>query len=142
MGVLAQVGVALYLFEVGLEVDGAALRAQARSLGLVAAGSLALPFALGLAVAPLLWPRLAGSQAPAPLFFLFVAVSMSVTAFPVLARLLTDQGLTQTRIGQMALGAAALADVAAWCLLAVLSAVGRRQPGQAWSTPVITSGGR
>ncbi|MGC4116924.1 MAG: cation:proton antiporter [Myxococcales bacterium] len=135
MELLAQAGVVLYLFQVGLEVDGSALRAQAKSLGLVAAGSLATPFILGLATAPLLWPQLAGPRAHAPLFYLFVAVAMSVTAFPVLARLLSDQGLTQTRLGRVALGAAALADVAAWALLAVIAALAQREPGRAWLTP-------
>ncbi|HEY3448403.1 MAG TPA: cation:proton antiporter [Myxococcales bacterium] len=135
MELLADAGVVLYLFQVGLEVDGTALRAQARSLGMIAAGSLVMPFVLGLAVAPLLWPQLAGSRAQAPLFFLFVAVAMSVTAFPVLARLLSDQGLTRTRLGQVALGAAALADVAAWGLLAIVAALAQREPGRAWLTP-------
>ena len=137
MGLLAQAGVALYLFQVGLEIDGTALRAQAPSLGMVAAGSLLAPFGLGLAVAALLWPELAGSRAQPALFALFLAISMSVTAFPVLARLLTDQGLAQTRVGRAALGAAALEDVAAWCLLAVVAALGQRQPGGAWTTPAL-----
>lgn len=137
MSLLATAGVVLYLFQVGVEVDGPALRVQARSLGILATGSLAAPFVLGLAVAPLLWPEYAGKDAQAPLFVLFVAVALSVTAFPVLARLLSDQGLTQTRLGRVALGAAALADVAAWALLAIVAALATRHPDRAWTTPAL-----
>src|SRR5262249_49130641 len=80
--------------------------------------SIAVPFLLGAALALVLHPRLSGSEVPIPSFALFVAVAMSVTAFPVLSRILTDRGIQRTRLGTVALGCAAINDVMAWCLLA------------------------
>lgn len=77
--------------------------------------SILLPFALGCVLALWLYPRLSTSDVPFTAFALFVGVSLSVTAFPVLARILTDRGLQGTRMGTIALTCAAVDDVTAWC---------------------------
>ena len=113
---LADVGVALFMFLVGLEFDVAALRGHGRTTVDVAFASLLLPFASGAALALALAPhRLA--------LVLFLGASMSVTAFPVLARILADRGMADTAVGRLALGCAAIGDVVAWSLLAVVVTV-------------------
>jgi Kef-type K+ transport system membrane component KefB len=125
---LANLGLVLFMFGVGYELDHRLVR-QPAALS-VAAGSTLLPFALGSGLALWLATR---HQHPRPLaFVLFVAIAMSVTAFPVLARILVDRGLAGTRVGALALSSAAVADVAAWSLLAVVVGLSGGKP--AWST--------
>ncbi len=131
LGVIAQLGVILYMFLVGLELNPAALRRQAHVTVMIAhAGTLA-PFVLGSTLALFLYPRLAPAGVPFTSFTLFFGVAMSITAFPVLARILSDRGLTQTPLGVLALGCAALGDVTAWCVLAFVVSVAQAQVAQA-----------
>ena len=121
---LATLGVVLFMFTVGAELrapDG--VRAQIKAAGLVALLGALLPMALGLGVAPLLYPALAPDGVGFWPFALFLASAMSITAFPVMARILKDRDMTRTRIGRLALGAAALSDVVAWIMLAVVVAL-------------------
>jgi Kef-type K+ transport system membrane component KefB len=121
---LATLGVVLFMFIVGAELrapDG--VRAQVKAAGLVALFGALLPMALGLGVAPLLYPALAPDGVGFWPFALFLASAMSITAFPVMARILKDRDMTRTRIGRLALGAAALSDVFAWIMLAVVVAL-------------------
>ena len=122
---LSQVGVLLFLFTVGLRLDLAGVRAHLRTAVWAGGASMVLPFALGVALATRLPPSLAG-RAGAPLpFALFVRAALSVTAFPVLATIVAERGLARTRVGTLALAAAAADDVIAWCLLAgILAAAG------------------
>jgi Kef-type K+ transport system membrane component KefB len=136
---VAQAGVILYLFLVGLGLEGADVRARRRTVTAVSVASLALPFALGLALAPLLHARFAPEGVPFGVFALFVGVALSVTAFPVLARILEDEGLTATPLGALALAIAAVGDVAAWCLLALVTAVARARPEAALETLGLTA---
>jgi Kef-type K+ transport system membrane component KefB len=87
--------------------------------------SIALPFLLGIAVAAYLHRDLSPAGVPLLTFALFMGVAMSITAFPVLARILTDRGLSRTELGVAALTCAAVGDVAAWCLLAIVGGVAR-----------------
>src|SRR5918995_3949625 len=103
LGLLAQVGVVLYMFQVGLEFDGTLLRRRARSLIVTSQASIIVPFVLGCALALPLHARFAGSGTAVWPFVLFMGVAMSITAFPVLARILTDRGLTRTPLGVAAL---------------------------------------
>jgi Kef-type K+ transport system membrane component KefB len=123
LGVLAQVGVVLYMFLVGAELDLASLRKQAHSTIAISHASIIAPFLLGSALALGLYPRFASSDVPFTHFALFLGVAMSVTAFPVLARILTDRGIQSTAMGTVALTCAAVDDVSAWCLLAVVVSV-------------------
>jgi Kef-type K+ transport system membrane component KefB len=120
---LSQLGVLLFLFIVGLHVDVPALRRQ-RSTAVVAShASIAAPFTLGVALALYLFPRYAPAGVAFSAFALFIGVAMSVTAFPVLARILEERGLLNTPIGTLAVACAAVDDVTAWMLLAAVVAL-------------------
>jgi Kef-type K+ transport system membrane component KefB len=123
LGVLSQVGVVLYMFLVGAELDLSRIRKLAHSTVAISHASIIAPFVLGSALALLLYPRFSSSDVPFTHFALFLGVAMSVTAFPVLARILTDLGIHTSRMGVVALTCAAVDDVSAWCLLAVVVSV-------------------
>ena len=131
LGVIAQLGVILYMFLVGLELHLGQLRQRAPVTVAISYTSILLPFAAGSALALYLYPRLSSPDVPFLSFTLFLGVAMSITAFPVLARILTDRGLTKTEIGGIALSCAAIDDVTAWCLLAIVVGVARAEVGSA-----------
>ena len=116
----AQLGVVLYMFLVGLELDAGVVRRQLRATLALAGSTIVVPLLGGAALALVLYPRFSPASVPQGIFVLFISVSMCVTAFPVLARILADRGMTQTWLGVLALASAAVADVCAWCLLAVV----------------------
>ncbi|MEU5346136.1 cation:proton antiporter [Streptomyces sp. NPDC020766] len=115
---LGNLGVALFMFLVGLELDYRLLRGNGRATIGAAVGSIVCAFGLGVLLALYLWNDHAVEHRLG--FLLFIGAAMSITAFPVLACILTDRGLQHTRIGALALASAAVGDVAAWLLLAVL----------------------
>jgi len=118
---LAQIGVALFMFIVGMELEHRALRGRARATAGAALGSTLVPFVLGIGLALfLLQDHQTGQRAA---FLVFIGLSVSVTAFPVLARILADRGLSRTHIGGLALATAALVDAVAWSALAAVQAV-------------------
>ncbi|MFI1460566.1 cation:proton antiporter [Nocardia carnea] len=119
--ILADVGVVLFMFLVGLELNEKLLRGQGKAVAGTALGSMAVPFVLGVALALYLVDKHPTGDRLA--FVLFLGTAMSVTAFPVLARILGDRGLMETRIGALALACAAVGDVLAWTLLAVVAAL-------------------
>ncbi len=131
VGAVAQLGVVLYMFLVGLELDVGHLAGRVGTAAVVAAVGIVVPFALGAGVAVGLHPGYAPAGVPVGVFALFLGVALAVTAFPVLARILADRGLDKTPIGTLALGAAAVGDVAAWCLLALVVGVARAEVGAA-----------
>lgn len=134
LGVLAQVGVVLYMFLVGLELDTDLIRRRSHASVAISHASIVVPFVLGGVLALWLYPQLSLSDVPFTVFALFLGVSMSVTAFPVLARILTDRGLQSTPVGVIALTCAAIDDITAWCLLAFLVGVVQVQPGEVMLT--------
>src|SRR6266436_4387571 len=122
--VSAQSGVGLYMFLVGVEFNKEQFMSRARSAASVSIGGLAAPFALGALLAiPLLHVDGIFSE-KARLFeaMLFMGAAMSITAFPMLARIIYERGLTGTSLGCLALAAGAINDAAAWCVLAVVLA--------------------
>ena len=121
--VLAQIGVILYMFIVGLEVDTTALRAGSHATVAISHASISVPFLLGAVLALALYPQFSSGTVSFTVFALFMGVSMSVTAFPVLARILTDRRMHRTNLGMVALMCAAVDDVTAWCLLAVVVSI-------------------
>jgi len=139
IGVIAQLGVILYMFLVGLELNSAVLRERAGTTVAISHASIAVPFVCGAALALYLYPRLAESGVTFTSFALFSGVALSVTAFPVLARILTDRRLHTTPLGVMALGAAAADDVTAWCLLAFIVGIARSSVGGAVVTLALTA---
>ena len=138
LNVIAQIGVILYMFLVGLELDLALLRSTVSITIAVSAASIVVPFALGAVLSVALFEQLAPAGVPFASFTLFLGVSMSVTAFPVLARILQDRGLQRTRLGAMALTCAALNDAIAWCLLAFVVSVMQATPTAAIRTFALT----
>ncbi len=124
---VSQIGVVLYMFLVGLELNAARLRQQAHSAVAVSHASIVAPFVLGSALALALYEALAPAGVPFTSFALFMGVAMSITAFPVLARILTDRQMERTELGTVALGCAAADDVTAWCLLALIVGVAQSQ---------------
>ena len=130
LGVIAQLGVVLYMFLVGLELNPALLKHRAHTTIAISHASILVPFLAGAILAVFLYPRLSSSDVPFTSFALFMGVAMSITAFPVLARILTDYGLTRSRLGVAALSCAAVDDVTAWCLLAFVVGVAKARPGE------------
>lgn len=121
---LSTLGLVLFMFVVGLELRASqGVREQLRSAGYVGVLSVVVPMALGIAIAPALHPTLAPAGVGFWPFALFIAAALSITAFPVMARILKDRGMTRTPFGQLSLGAAAVVDVFAWILLAVVVAL-------------------
>ena len=122
---LSQVGVCLFLFAVGMDVDVAHVQRRARAAVAVSHASIVLPYLLGVLLAYFLYSHLAAAGATFTAFALFMGISMSITAFPVLARILQERGLTRTLLGSTALTCAAVDDVTAWSLLAFVVAIAR-----------------
>ena len=130
---LATLGLVLFMFVVGLELrSNHGVAAQLKAAGAVGVLSVAVPLVLGLAVSPLLHPHLVPAGVGFWPFAIYMAAALSITAFPVMARILKDRGLTQTSYGQLSMGAAAVVDVIAWILLAFVVAwmgAGEGTPG-------------
>ena len=135
---IAQLGVVLYMFIVGLELNLQKVGGQAKAAIAISHASIVFPFVLGALLALWLYPMLSTSEVPFTSFALFLGVAMSITAFPILARILTDHRLDQTDLGVIALSCAATDDVTAWCLLAFVVGVAKAQIGDAVMVAVAT----
>lgn len=122
---LSQVGVCLFMFVVGMEVDMGHVRKKADVAVVVSHASIVLPYFLGVLLAYFLYSDLAQPGASFTAFALFMGISMSITAFPVLARILQERGLTKTFLGSTAITCAAVDDVTAWTILAFVVAIAR-----------------
>ncbi|MFE7311625.1 cation:proton antiporter [Streptomyces sp. NPDC057555] len=120
---LGQLGLLCFMFLLGRELDPKALRGEQRTAFTVGLAGFALPALCGALLACVLYGRYAPATAGRLPFTLFVAVALSITAFPVLARILGDRGLAGTRLGTLALTCAALDDALAWSLLALVAAL-------------------
>jgi Kef-type K+ transport system membrane component KefB len=124
---LAQLGLIFFMYLIGAEINLDVVRQRGVTAMTVSQASIAVPLLAGIALAFAMYPSFGGGVS-FPVFAIFTAVSMSVTAFPVLARILTDRGLANTPLGALALACAAIGDVAAWCLLAMVTAISRNRP--------------
>jgi Kef-type K+ transport system membrane component KefB len=128
LNVVAQLGLVLFMFLVGYELETGHLRGGSRVVSSVSTASIVLPFGLGFALAAALYGRhdhVAGHHVRLLALALFMGAAMAITAFPVLARVLVDSGLRQQRIGVLSLMCAAVNDVVAWVLLAVVITIVR-----------------
>lgn len=137
LSVLSQLGLLLFMFAVGLEVDLDRILKQRSTVVLISNVSIVLPLLLGIGVATMFYPQFAGEKTSFVSFALFMGTAMSVTAFPVMARILKELNLLGTELGTMAISCAAIDDISAWLLLAVLTAVVRSS--QSWRHFAITA---
>lgn len=138
LGIVAQVGVILFMFLVGLELDTRTLRERSHTTIAISHASIVLPFLLGALLALFLYPRLSSDAVGFTNFSLFMGVSLSVTAFPVLARILTDSGLSRSTLGVVSLACAAVDDATAWCLLALVVGIVRANSSSSFVTLALT----
>lgn len=136
LGIIAQLGLVIFMFIIGLELDMGLIRGKGRLAAVTSLSSVALPFTLALLVSPVLhnaYGEVNGEEVDLLHFGLFLGAAMSVTAFPVLARILTERNMHRTRIGVLTLACAAVDDILAWSLLAgVLAVVGEGELGPQW----------
>ncbi|HRD51918.1 MAG TPA: cation:proton antiporter, partial [Flavobacteriales bacterium] len=121
--VLSQIGLVLFMFVIGMELDLSILRGRLHTALVISHTSIVIMFALGALLAHRLYLSFAPPTVGFQSFALFLGIAMSITAFPVLARIIQERGLTRTRLGAMALATAASDDVTAWCLLAAVIAI-------------------
>lgn len=139
LDVLANVGLIFFMFLVGLELDVRLLRGRGHAAVWVSHASIIAPFMSGIGLALLLFPLLGSSDGSFTPFALFLGAAMSVTAFPVLARILTERGLYKTKLGAVTLTCAAVDDITAWSILAVVVTVAQASgPGGAAFTIVLS----
>lgn len=138
LGLIAQLGVVFYMFVVGLELDLKVLKNSGHSALAIAHSGIVFPLVLGAYLSLFLFQDLSVPGVPFSHFAFFFGISLSVTAFPVLARILTDKKMSKSRIGTMALTSAAIGDVTAWCLLAVLVSLAQDAFGNAIRTTGLT----
>jgi len=115
---LSQIGICLFMFSVGMELNLTHVRSRAKEAVAVSHASIVAPFLLGVGLAYLTFRDLAGPSATFTGYALFMGISMSITAFPVLARILQERGLSKTFLGSTAITCAAVDDVTAWSIMA------------------------
>jgi Kef-type K+ transport system membrane component KefB/nucleotide-binding universal stress UspA family protein len=125
LDILSQIGLIFFMFLIGLELNPKYLKGQLDIAILTSHVSILVPFSLGSILALLLYPLVSNNQVSFTAFALFLGAAMSITAFPVLARIITENNLQKSKLGTLALTCAAVDDVTAWCLLAVAIAVTR-----------------
>ena len=120
LNTLSEVGLIVFMFLVGLELQPRQLRGRGTTALVVSHASIVFPFCLGAALALYLYPHLSDDSVTFTSFALFMGAAMSVTAFPVLARILTERDLLNTRLGAVAIACAAVDDISAWSILAIV----------------------
>jgi Kef-type K+ transport system membrane component KefB len=120
---LSQIGLVLFMFVIGLELEIRVIRKLAYQAVLISHASIIIPWSMGMGLAWFLYDWFAPAGISFFAFTQFIGIAMSITAFPVLARIIKDRGLGGTNLGSMALACAASNDITAWCILAILVAV-------------------
>ncbi|WP_306335300.1 cation:proton antiporter [Streptomyces sp. KL118A] len=139
LGAISQVGLVLFMFLAGWELDLTRLRGRGRAVGALAALAMAVPFALGAGAAALLYSSQGTDDVGTGTFVLYLGTAFSITAFPVLARIIRDGGLSTSRAGTLAMACAAIGDVVAWCVLVLVVAVaGAGGTGEFFSVVALT----
>ena len=120
---LSQIGLILFMFVIGMELDLKVLKNKANEAVVISHASIVIPFALGIGLAFYVYKTFAPEGIPFLSFSLFMGIAMSITAFPVLARIVQERGIHKTRLGAIVITCAAADDITAWCLLAVVIAI-------------------
>ena len=125
LNIISQIGLVLFMFVIGMELDLGVIRRKASETLVISHASIIVPFLMGMGLAYVVYPEFGARHASFVPFALFVAISVSITAFPVLARIVQERNLSKTPMGMLAIASAANNDVTAWCLLAAVIAVAR-----------------
>lgn len=123
LNLLSQVGLILFMFVVGMELDLKVLKTKAKEAVVISHSSIVIPFSLGMILAYFMYSTYAPQGVNFLSFALFMGIAMSITAFPVLARIVQEHGIQKTKLGTIVLTAAAADDITAWCILAVVIAI-------------------
>ena len=120
---LSQIGLILFMFVVGMELDLKVLKNRANEAIVISHASIVIPFTLGIGLAYFVYYRFAPVGVPFLSFALFMGIAMSITAFPVLARIVQERGIHKTKLGAIVITCAAADDITAWCILAAVIAI-------------------
>jgi Kef-type K+ transport system membrane component KefB len=120
---LSQIGLILFMFVVGMELDLKVLKNRANEAIVISHASIVIPFTLGIGLAYFIYYRFAPAGVPFLSFALFMGIAMSITAFPVLARIVQERGIHKTKLGAIVITCAAADDITAWCILAAVIAI-------------------
>lgn len=120
---LSQIGLVLFMFVIGMELDLNLIKSKAKAAVYISNASIVVPYLMGVALAYFLYRKYAPPHIPFYAFALFMGIAMSITAFPVLARVIKEKGLTGTKLGTIAITSAAAGDVTGWCILAIVIAI-------------------
>lgn len=120
---LSQIGLILFMFVIGMELDLKALKNKANDAVVISHASIIFPFTLGIALAYFIYDQFAPVNVEFMSFALFIGISMSITAFPVLARIVQERGIHKTKLGTIVITCAAADDITAWCILATVIAI-------------------
>ena len=140
LNLFSQVGLVLFMFLIGLELDLKMLRGRGRAALLISQAGIVVPFVLGALLAYGMHATLADAGVPIGSFMMFMGTAMCITAFPVLARILSERRMMKSKVGAIAITCAAIGDVTAWCLLAfVISTVLARGLHSALRTVGLTA---
>lgn len=123
--ILSQIGLVLFMFIIGLELDLSSLRNKLGETFVISNSSILIPFFCGMVLSYFIYEEFAAGHTTFLSFSLFIGISMSITAFPVLARIVQEKGLTKTHLGTISIASAATGDVTAWCLLAAVIAIAK-----------------
>lgn len=119
----SQIGLILFMFIVGMELDLKTIQKKAHEAVIISHASIIFPFALGMGLAYIIYQNFAPENVNFLSFALFIGISMSITAFPVLARIVQERQLTKTKLGAVVITCAAADDITAWCILAAVIAI-------------------
>ncbi|NNT70794.1 cation/H(+) antiporter [Flavobacterium sp. IMCC34852] len=120
---LSQVGLILFMFVIGMELDLKVLKNKANDAVVISHASIVIPFALGIGLSYFIYHQFAPAGVEFLSFGLFMGIAMSITAFPVLARIVQERGIHKTRLGTIVITCAAADDITAWCILAAVIAI-------------------
>lgn len=132
---LSQIGLILFMFIIGMELDLKVLQNKAHDAIVISHASIIFPFALGVGLAYIIYSTFAPMGVEFSSFALFIGISMSITAFPVLARIVQERNLQKTKLGTIVITCAAADDITAWCILAAVIAIVKA--GSFWSSLYI-----
>ena len=123
--ILSQVGLILFMFTIGMELNVGVLKQKISQTYVISHASILIPYLMGMTLAYFVYKEFAATHTDFLSFALFIGISMSITAFPVLARIVQEKGLSKTHLGTMAIASAANDDVTAWCILAAVIAIAK-----------------